>query len=133
MPNLLSDKRIVTSVVIYTGENNDVKIEVPLLYSKEDVTRLTFGDFKITYHLVYCYDKQYAISNTEYKRIYNAIEKGAKFVQLNTDLVNVNQIKKFEEKDMLKKFYKYTPVGGTMKEELDENSINKFMEELGMK
>lgn len=39
----------------------------------------------------------YGISELNYKRIQEAIVEGAKFVRINNDLVNVNEIKRFKK------------------------------------
>ena len=62
------------------------------------VMKLEPGDDPKEYYYVFLRgESSYIISQSNFDRIQDAIGKGAKFVRINDDLVNVNEIKRFKK------------------------------------
>jgi len=60
--------------------------------------RLTEQDDPKQYYYVYLQgDAIYLIGTSKYEKILSDIENGVKFVKINDDLININQIKRFKK------------------------------------
>jgi hypothetical protein len=83
---LSSDNRIVEKTIWINGIQEKQELEL----SKND-------DPKDFYYVYLRGESSYIISQSSFNRIQNAIGEGAKFVRINYDLVNVNEIKRFKK------------------------------------
>ena len=69
---------------------NGTPQEVEIQYEPEDIKNIHY-DVYLRGEAFYC------ISELNFKRIQEAIIEGAKFVRINSDIVNVNEIKRFKK------------------------------------
>jgi len=79
------------------------KVDINGIWVGEHLLRKYSGEYTATFEFDYYKVKTrddcfYKIDFDEYTRITNAINDGAKFVELEGDLVNINYIDKIEKK-----------------------------------
>ena len=87
MTELLSDK------MVRIGVENHFTVQIP-----EGSISKVEGGYKFIYFKVLTREKEYRISEPECTTKLKAIKDGAKFVQLEDDIVNINEIKCFSKK-----------------------------------
>lgn len=90
---MLSDEMVTIPV------ENDFKVTVP----KSSVTKVLssismMSEYVFTYYKVTTRDNVYRVSEVEGDEKIKAINNGAKFVSLENDIVNINEIKTFSKK-----------------------------------
>lgn len=120
MPNekLLSVRTVKVNGLEVVGD--DLKID-------ESEAKISFE-----YRVVETYDRNYDISLEEYREKEEAIREGAKFVMLDGDMVNINQIKYFRKRNFSHRFIKYVENLETkaMTEVIDTDRLEQFKEYL---
>jgi hypothetical protein len=85
-------KRLSDKVIKFRVEK-DFEVSIP-----EGETEKTDKGTRFTYYRVTTRDDVYRIAESKYSEKLKAINGGAKFVELENDIVNINEIRKFEKK-----------------------------------
>ena len=84
-------------VVLKPGQQELLR-KVEIYGEGQKELRLGHGDNpRIYYHVYLQKESSYIISESNFDRVMEAIKGGAKFVRINDDIINVNEIRRFKK------------------------------------